>query len=206
MSDSANGSRLAPGSATACGSSSTSSRARDPSSIVRSTSRARRSTVGASMIHSSGASTLNAVRNRAITCVARSECPPRAKKSSSTPTCPTASTCANARAIQSSVGERGAVYGVWLGSVPRSWRRSASMSIRSSSTSSVPICQRLIVTLLVVRRRSARPQTSSPSPLHPRWRRTRKESERGPRLRWRFRTDCQRTPENLAPACSLDSE
>ncbi len=65
-------------------------------------------TVGASKSARSGSSTPNASRTRETTRVARRECPPRVKKSSSTPTLSTPSTAAQIPASTSSAGVRGA--------------------------------------------------------------------------------------------------
>ena len=59
----------------------------------------------------SGSSMPKAARARAMSWVALNECPPRSKKSSSTPTRGTRSTSAHIWASKASIGVRGAIYG-----------------------------------------------------------------------------------------------
>src|SRR6185369_11817250 len=76
----------------------------------RSTSAANAATVGLSKRTRSGSSTENAWSTREVTWAATSEWPPRAKKSSSTPTRCRSSTSSQIPASTSSTGLRGATY------------------------------------------------------------------------------------------------
>jgi hypothetical protein len=81
-----------------------------PARRISSTRPAISATVGPSKSARSGSSTPNSSRTREITRVPRSECPPRSKKLSSTPTRSRRSTSAQIPASTSSTGVRGATY------------------------------------------------------------------------------------------------
>ncbi len=110
-----------------------------PAAIAASTSVASCAAVGASKNSRTSMRTLWSALIRATTRVALSELPPRAKKSSSTPSRSTPSTLSNAATTVSSVGVLGARYSVartlksGSGSAPRS---SLPDALRGNSVSS----------------------------------------------------------------------